>query len=54
MCDAANAQIATAQNGTAFRRWFLNDVPEDYKTKEVFETEITMEVQWVPYDFDRS
>ncbi|KAK9803778.1 hypothetical protein WJX73_005763 [Symbiochloris irregularis] len=37
-------EISTAPNGTAFRRWFLNSVPPDYKTKEVYETELTMEV----------
>ena len=50
MCDLG-LQIADQPNGTAYKRWFLRDVPPDYKTKEVYEAEVTMEVQWVPYDF---
>lgn len=44
-------QIASQSEGTAYKRWFLQEVPADDKTKEVPEAEITMEIQWVPYDF---
>lgn len=46
------SQIASSKNGTAYKRWFLQDVPPDEKTKEVYDAEITMEIQWVPYDFE--
>lgn len=46
------SEIASSKNGTAYKRWFLQDVPPDEKTKEVYDAEITMEIQWVPYDFE--
>ena len=38
--------------GTAYKVWFLEDVPPDCKTNEHCEAEVTMEVQWVPFDFE--
>ncbi|EIE26093.1 hypothetical protein COCSUDRAFT_46488 [Coccomyxa subellipsoidea C-169] len=43
--------VAKVPGGRIYKTWYLEDVPKDVKTKKVPSANITMQVQWVPFDF---
>ncbi|BDA44378.1 Synaptotagmin-5 [Coccomyxa sp. Obi] len=43
--------VAKVPGGRIYKTWYLEDVPKDIKTKKVPSANITMQIQWVPFDF---
>ncbi|CAL5218486.1 g172 [Coccomyxa viridis] len=43
--------VAKAPGGRIYKTWYLQDVPKDQKTKHVPNANITLQIQWVPFDF---
>ena len=45
-------EVAGASEQPVLRTWFLDEVPPDAGTGAVPPASVTLQIQWVPYDFD--
>lgn len=45
-------EVAGADTQPVLRTWFLEEVPPDAGTGQVPPASVTLQIQWVPYDFD--
>lgn len=46
-------ELANVNGCTIEKTFYLKEVPKDTKTKEEKRANVTLKVQWVPFDFER-